>query len=75
MSLLKKDLIDFGIMPKKVLQKDVDARFRSNTAPRQSPRDFIRDVESGKIRHFSWDCDISFDEFRRQVLAGCYDEK
>lgn len=37
-------------------------------------RQFIRDVESGKIKHFSWDMDISYDEFKKRVEEGYYDK-
>lgn len=70
---LKASLVDFSNMPKNVSKEEVDAKFNSSSP--ESFRDFIRDVESGKIKKFFWDMDISYEEFKERVLAGYYDEK
>lgn len=70
MSLLEIKVFELPPRPKKV-ESDID----QHMATGEDFRAFIRDVESGKIMHFSWDADISYEEFKKKVLAGHYDEK
>lgn len=74
MSLLETKVFKLPSRPKKI-ENDIDCDFDQHMAADEDFKAFIRDVESGKIMRFSWDADIAYEEFKKRVLAGHYDEK
>ena len=74
MPSLQKNIVKLQPLPN-MSQKEIEAKLQEHIGTVEDLRKFVQDVESGKIIHFSWDCDISYEEFKRRLLAGYYDEK
>lgn len=82
MPLLKPSLVYFGSMEesfeeqrRRMTDEEIHAEFQKHVGGIDVMRQFVRDVDSGKIKQFSWDSDISYAEFREKLLSGYYDKK
>ncbi|MDE6595179.1 MAG: hypothetical protein K2K44_04130 [Oscillospiraceae bacterium] len=74
MPWLQKNIVKLQPLPN-MSQEEIEAQLHEHIGSGEDLRKFVQDVDSGKIIHFSWDCDIPFEEFRKRVLEGYYDEK